>query len=197
MILYLVRHGAAEGAAGRCIGSRTDLPLSVSGAGDVAGLFSEWDAPPGRLISSDLLRARHSADVLAREWDCEVETDPRLREMDFGEWDGRAWDDLEAADGERLGAWMADWAAVRAPGGESFADVIARAAAWAAELPRGETIVAVAHAGSIRALLCHLLDLPPERAFRFRVDPARASAVRIGSVGAEALFVNAGHVPAP
>lgn len=195
MILYLVRHGVAEGCEGRCIG-RTDAPLSQAGADSLARLASAWSRPPDRLLTSGLARARSSAAVLADAWHLPLETDARLGEMDFGAWDGRTWAELEAEDGARLAAWMAAWVTVAAPGGESFADVAARVRAWAAEMPRGGTAAVVAHAGSIRALLCTLLELPLDAAFRLRIDHGRVSGVRMGSHGCELLFLNADHVPA-
>ena len=194
MILYLVRHGAAEGCDGRCVG-RTDAALSPAGAASVHALAGGWTSAPGRVIASPLARARASADVLANAWSLPVEFEPRLAEMDFGEWDGRTWNEIETADGGRLAAWMSEWVAVRAPGGESFGDVAARVSAWAGELPREGSTLVVAHAGSIRALLCTLLQLPLEAAFRLRVDHARVSAVRVGSRENELLFLNADHVP--
>jgi alpha-ribazole phosphatase len=195
MILYLVRHGAAEGCEGRCVG-RTDAALSPAGAASLHALRDGWREAPGRVIASPLARTRESAAVLAEPWGLSVELDARLAEMDFGEWDGRTWDDIERADGGRLAEWMAAWVGVRAPGGESFADVAARVSEWAGELPRAEPTLVVAHAGSIRALLCTLLQLPLDAAFRLRVDHARVSAVRLGSRECELLFLNADHVPA-
>ena len=195
MILYLVRHGAAEGCEGRCVG-RTDAALSRAGAAPLHALRDGWREAPGRVIASPLARARESAAVLAERWSLHVEAEPRLAEMDFGEWDGRTWDDIEQADGGRLAEWMSAWVSVPAPGGESFADVVARVSEWAGELPRAESTLVVAHAGSIRALLCTLLELPLDAAFRLRVDHARVSAVRLGSRGCELLFLNADHVPA-
>lgn len=195
MILYLVRHGVAEGCEGRCIG-RTDAPLSDVGTDSLRRLASAWPHPPDRLMASGLARARSSAAVLADAWHLPVETDARLGEMDFGAWDGRTWADLQAEDGTRLAAWMADWVRVAAPEGESFSDVVARVRAWAAELPAEGTAAVVAHAGSIRALLMSLLDLPLDAAFRLRVDHGRVSGLKIEEHGCELLFLNADHVPA-
>lgn len=195
MILYLVRHGAAEGAEGRCVG-RTDAALSPAGAAPLHALRDGWREAPGRVIASPLARARESAAVLAERWSLPLELDPRLAEMDFGEWDGRTWDDIERADGGRLAEWMSAWVSVPAPGGETFSDVVARVSEWAGELPRAQSTLVVAHAGSIRALLCTLLELPLDAAFRLRVDHARVSAVRLGSRECELLFLNADHVPA-
>jgi broad specificity phosphatase PhoE len=151
------------------------------------------------VAASDLRRARDSAGVLAAPWAAEVHADPRLREMDFGEWDGHAWDALETRDHARLHAWMAEWVRTRAPGGESFEDVVARVGAWLDERRATEaddaTVLAVAHAGSIRAALCHLLGWPLAQAFQARVDHARVTALAVRRDAAELLFLNADRVP--
>lgn len=195
MILYLVRHGVAEGCESRCIGG-TDAPLSEAGAASIARLASAWPHPPERLIASGLARAQSSAAVLGDAWHLPVETDARLGEMDFGAWDGRTWAELEAQDGTRLAEWMAAWVTVPAPDGESFTDVAARVRAWASELPADGSAAVVAHAGSIRALLCSLLELPLDAAFRLRIDHGRVSGLKVGRHGCELLFLNADHVPA-
>lgn len=177
MRLYLVRHGAAENAAGRCIG-HCDLALSTAGAAAIGRVAMHLTPTPDRVIASDLIRARASASLLAAPWKRAVTTDPRLREMHFGDWDGLAWTEIERRDPDRLAAWMADWVHVRAPGGESFEDVVARVQTWFTELQasaENETVVVVAHAGAIRALLCTWLAAPLDWAFRFRVEPASVS----------------------
>jgi broad specificity phosphatase PhoE len=210
--LYLVRHGAAEDAAGRCVG-RCDLALSPEGQADVARLARAWPAPrPPRIVTSDLARARASAESLTGAWGLtpDVKVDARLREMHFGSWDGRAWADIERDDAPALGAWMASWQDARTPGGEGFPDVVERCAAWlgdavaGARAAREGALVVVAHAGSIRALLVHALALPRALAFRVRIDHARVSALRVvGEVtpdacaAAELLFLNADRPPSP
>jgi broad specificity phosphatase PhoE len=207
--LVLIRHGIATGAGGCCIG-RTDLPLSPEGEASVHRLGAAWHhaatqsapclASPTRVFASDLRRAVDSARALAAHWAVPVEIDERLREMDFGEWDGEAWAALEARDGERLQAWMADWVVTRTPRGESFADVVARVGDWLDAVRRervdgSQTVVAVAHAGTIRAALCHLLGWPLASAFQARVDHARVTAIVLGAHGNELQFLNADRIP--
>lgn len=210
--LYLVRHGVGEAAGGRCVGHH-DLPLAAHGRASLARLAAGWPTPrPPRVIASDLARARDSADVLASAWHGDgapVRTDARLREMHFGDWEGRTWDEIGRADPDALALWMAGWQEARTPHGEGFPDVVGRVAGWLADAV-GETraggdssLAVVAHAGSIRALLVHAVGLPRALAFRLRVDHARVTAVRIaGAVdgrvcdGAEVLFLNADRVPA-
>jgi broad specificity phosphatase PhoE len=186
LTIHLVRHGVAEGATGRCIG-QTDLALSAEGAAQCTALAGVWTPPAdARLVASDLARTRGSMQALCAAWGRDpaaVTHEARLREMDFGAWDGRTWEALEREDGAALGAWMARWHEVAVPGGEGFPDVRTRAAAWLTEVrahtPDGTTLVAVAHAGSIRALVCHAVGLPLEAAFRLRVDHARVSTLRV------------------
>jgi broad specificity phosphatase PhoE len=179
--LLLVRHGVAEGQAGRAVG-HTDPPLSGQGRKDIAALLTSGLEPPALLLSSDLRRASQSAEILAAHWGIEVVTDVRLRELDFGEWENRRWTDLERQDGARLGRWMRDWTTTRTPGGESFADLVARTTRWLVEweesggMTTGTTLV-VAHAGSIRAILCRLLKVPLEQAFEFKVQHAKTTTI--------------------
>jgi broad specificity phosphatase PhoE len=148
---------------------------------------------PARVVSSDLRRARDSAEILTRRWGLALRTDARLREMHFGEWEGRTWEELEQADTDRLGQWMRDWTTTRAPGGESFADVVTRTSAWLDEwsgsdrAAEGATVV-VAHAGTVRAILCRLLRVPLEEAFGFEVGHARVTVVDLAG-GAPRLAV--------
>lgn len=214
LTLYLVRHGVADDATGRCVGHH-DLALSPAGADGLARLGQRWPLPrPTRVVASDLARARDSAAVLAGGWSPSppVATDARLREMHFGAWDGRRWADVERDDAQRMLDWMARWHEARVPEGEGFGDVIARAAAWladavqAARVDGRDALAVVAHAGSIRALLVHALGLPPALAFRLRVDHARVSALRVpipdgdataaGCAGAgELLSLNCDRIP--
>ncbi|HSE44696.1 MAG TPA: histidine phosphatase family protein, partial [Gemmatimonadales bacterium] len=57
-----------------------------------------------------------------------------------------------------------------------------------------EEVVVVAHAGSIRALLCHLLEVPLSKAFEFPVERLRISTVEIGESGARLLALNSPEV---
>lgn len=194
MKLYLVRHGVADDAQGRCVGHH-DLALSEQGTAQMEALAATWDGPPpDRCLASDLARTAASARILVARWSLPVHTDARLREMHFGAWEGRTWDAIQHDDGERLARWMQHWTETAPPGGEAFVDVVARVRRRLDEL-RGEAddrarIVAVLHAGSIRAALCQALALPLERAFRFRVDPASVSVLVLGAAGWEAAWLN-------
>jgi broad specificity phosphatase PhoE len=179
--LILVRHGGVESAIGVCLG-HTDTPLSAEGFTATQRLAASWDrSAPRFLFSSDLKRAQQSAQVFAARFAIEPLADARLREVDLGVWDGKRWDEIATSDAARYRHWSDNWVIQEAPGGESFADLIRRTGAWFAALlgstQDNDTVLAIAHAGSIRALLCHALGLPPARALALGVDHAHASRI--------------------
>jgi alpha-ribazole phosphatase len=104
------------------------------------------------IFSSPLRRARRLAEAL----DPATRIDARLSEIDFGEWEGKAWNDI---DRDALDAWAADVLHFTPPGGESVVRLQQRAIDFATslDLPR---VALVTHAGIIRALFGHWRQLP-------------------------------------
>jgi broad specificity phosphatase PhoE len=193
--LHLVRHGPALDADGRAMG-HTDAPLSPEGIEQVTRLVAAWPRAPDAIWSSDLCRAHDTAERLGQRWGVTPAIDARLREMNFGEWDGCFWNALERDDADRLRRWMESWVTERAPGGESFTLVSERVRDWCSQYLADliDEVVVVAHAGSIRALLCHLLDVPLPKAFEFPVDRLRVTTLEIGESGARLLALNSAEV---
>ena len=195
MDLILVRHGGVDAPAGTCLG-HVDVPLSAEGFTATQRLAASWgESAPRFLFSSDLKRAQQSAQVFAAMFAIEPLGDARLREVNLGAWDGKRWDEIAASDAARYRHWAENWVIQEAPGGESFADLIRRTGAWFAALlgstSDNDTVLAIAHAGSIRALLCHALGLPAARAFALCVDHAHASRLRTRVGQFEVSYVNA------
>lgn len=194
MDLILVRHGQTETRTGICVG-HADLPLSARGFTDVQQLATTWNAAPPRfLFCSDLRRAQQSAQVFAAAFAIEPLSDPRLRETDFGRWNGQHWSEIMQNDKDHYRHWFDNWVIQEAPGGESFADVLRRTGAWLASLlastGNDDCVLAIAHAGSIRALLCHALGLPAGRALSIGIDHARTSRLRYANGQFEVRCIN-------
>jgi broad specificity phosphatase PhoE len=199
MDLILVCHGATDADPAVCLG-HGDPPLSARGFTDVQRLAAGWTAPSPRfLFASDLRRAQQSAQVFAAHFAIEPLADARLREVGFGRWDGLRWDEIARHDAERYRHWLDNWVIQEAPDGESFADVLRRTGAWLAALlgstRDGDCVLAVAHAGSIRALLCHALGLPAARATALAIDESHASLVRHRVGQFELRYMNAAALP--
>jgi alpha-ribazole phosphatase len=195
MVIHWIRHGLTTAPDDFCIGQE-DVRLSEAGRRAISMLATSWTGPPpDRIVSSDLTRAEASARLLADDHSTPVATDGRLREMDFGAWNGRPWDAIEEDHPERLREWMQDWVETPAPGGESFSALARRIKHWREEmtrtLPGRAEVVAVAHAGTIRAALCQALDLPLDRAFHLQVDCAGVSTVVSSRRGWRVACLNA------
>lgn len=143
--LWLVRHGETEwNAAGRFCG-RSDPPLTDRGRTQAASLRPELrDREFVSCLSSPSLRAIETARLAYGE----PAIDERLRELDFGDVEGRTW--MECSDDLRRK--LADYETFEAPNGESVAQLSARVAALLAELGAGRHLV-FTHGGVIRLLL--------------------------------------------
>jgi probable phosphoglycerate mutase len=118
---------------------------------------------PHRIVSSDLQRARVTAQALAAMVGLPVVTDPDLRETYAGSWQGLTREEIIAADGEAWDRWIAG-DDIRPGGGQTRSEVAVRVSAavlrHAEGLPAGGTLVVVSHGGAVRACLGMLLGLP-------------------------------------
>lgn len=195
MNVLLVRTGGVDVPAGTVLG-QSDPPLAAHGFTAIQRLATRWSGPAPRfLFSSDLRRAAQCAQVFAAQFALEPLLDTRLRELDAGRWNGRTLQAIARDERARHAVWRERWAMQPAPGGESFTDLLRRTGAWLAALldatPEHDRVLALAHEGSIRALLCHALGLPPQQAQRLRVDPAHVTSISHRAGRFEVSFVNA------
>jgi broad specificity phosphatase PhoE len=147
--LLLVRHGQTTwNAAGLLQGQTADIPLTDLGHAQSAAAAEELAAHrPGALLSSDLLRARQSAEHCARATGLPVTLTPALREQGYGVLEGRSsrelWDVVDWTDPH----WAAE-------GGESLAQLYGRVAGYLAVLraePPAAVVALVTHGDTIRA----------------------------------------------
>jgi broad specificity phosphatase PhoE len=174
-----VRHGSVIGAETRRFIGHLDVPLSPLGEAQIAALAERLRAIRfDAIYCSDLLRTRRSAEILAAPHRLTPITDPALREFAMGDWDGLTADEIRALDAVAFTAWMADVGRFQFPRGESLPDLEARVLpAFEAIVGRhgGRTVAVVAHGGSNRAILCHALELGPERLLALGQDYAALS----------------------
>ena len=164
--VVLWRHGRTAWNAETRFQGSTDVPLDDVGVAQAERAARDLATlEPDLLVSSDLDRARTTAEALGALLDLEVATDPALRETYAGTWQGMVRDDIIAADGDTFRRWAAG-EDVRPGGGELRSEVAARVTAavlrHTESLPAGGTLVVASHGGAIRACLGTLLALPAE-----------------------------------
>ncbi len=134
---------------GVCYG-RLDLALRAEADDDVASVLARLAAfRPDSIRTSPSLRCRVLAAAIAGACGGVVIEDERLLELDFGAWEGMAWDDVPRG---ALDAWAADLTGFAPPGGESGAALVARCRAAYAAVPREGCHVVVSHGGPLRVL---------------------------------------------
>ncbi len=171
-VLYFVRHGESEANAAQRFAGQADSPLTALGRRQAEAVADALAALRfDRVVSSDLSRARDTAEAIAQRHGLAVETFRELREVDMGAAAGSQFEDARAHPD-----WTPDFATfLRWPGGESLDDALSRALSVlgriVAESP-GRTICVVGHGGITRILVSHFLGLLP-KLYR---DPARRGA---------------------
>jgi probable phosphoglycerate mutase len=170
-VLTLLRHGPTEWSAAHRLQGRTDLPLSGHGREVVA----RWRLPDpvAQTVwqTSPLRRCRETAEILNRHHAAAgpARIEPRLTEMNFGDWEGHTLAELRSRHGAAVTALEARGLDFRAPGGESPRDVQNRLLPWLEELARGnEDVLVITHKGVIRALYAlasgwDMREKPPHR----------------------------------
>lgn len=153
MEIYLVRHTEPAIEKGICYGQADieikadEFRMSVSGISDQ--LPDDIDI----IYSSPLKRCSHLAEhIQSLQYSLlQVRLDPRLKELHFGDWELKAWDEINQAD---LQPWMEDFVNKRTPNGESNMDLHVRALSFLDDLPESANKIAVfTHAGVIRSIL--------------------------------------------
>jgi broad specificity phosphatase PhoE len=134
-----------------------DTPLNDTGRRQAAEL-AERVAGEGiaSLWCSDLIRARETAEIVGARIGLEARPDRRLREGNRGQWEGRLFRDVEREEPEAYAAWMRAGDEWRFPGGESLLEHQRRVSECVEEIRAAGRLpaLAVAHGGSIRAMLC-------------------------------------------
>lgn len=185
--IFLVRHGETDwNLAGRLQGSH-DIPLNDLGreqAADTARVIDRLSGDPHPLayVASPLSRASQTMQIMRAELGLppdDFRREPRLKEINFGRWEGYSWPELRRRDPATLALRDADpWNYVP-PGGESYLMLCARVIAAINEIDR-DTVV-VSHGGVVRAMLHMLAGMPPEQAVEL---PVRQGAVYLIEDGA-------------
>ena len=219
LTLVLTRHGLTpRSVPEQHLGQRIDVELSDAGRAQAQALATRVRGIAfERVFSSPLVRARETARIVATglRTPVEVETDPRLMEMDYGTWEGLTYAQIDERDAARRRAWEADPASIPCPDGESANDVADRARTFLNDLLATHSeahapadadappVLAVAHSSFNRILVCVALDLPV-REFRLRLQQGQVNltALRfehgVGPSDARLLLLNdLAHVRPP
>ena len=198
--LVLVRHGVTDmtqahllsggGVTGPALNS-TGRVQAAQAADAVYRVGREtWAplAPVSRVLASPMQRAQDTAGAIGRRLGLKVDVDERAREVHFGAWEGFTVQEALDRDGDLIRRW--DDGEVRAPGGESIQDVVARMDVFIGQLAREHaqacaaddvprTIAIVSHSVAIKSLVAAAMGFPPGTVARVWPTPASLTLLQL------------------
>lgn len=186
--LLMVRHGPTHA---KTMVGWSDLPADLS---DKAALERLTDFLPEEalVISSDLLRARATADAIQGHRQ-RLAHDPDLREIHFGGWELKHFKEIEAEDPNLARAFWENPGEVRPPSGESWSELsqrVDRAVDTLLADHPGRDLVVVAHFGAILTQVQRALQVGPEEAFAHRLNPLSVTEITISDMRWQAARIN-------
>ena len=182
--LLLVRHGETDwNRDGRWQG-HADTPLNERGREQARSLAAQLEGGESiaAVYASDLARARETAEIVAAPLGLEVEIDPRLREIDFGSWEGLTTPEIEQRFPEEVARWRSNDGSQAFAGGETYAEMgerVVRALSDIAAAHPSQTVLVILHGGPIRGILAHAAGVTYGEQRRLRAQLANCDVVRI------------------
>lgn len=192
--LVLIRHGETEWNRDRRIQGHTDIGLSEIGHEQARRLSARLAREPIQAVySSDLARARETAEPLAAALALPLRTTPLFREVGFGVWEGLTVTEVEAGWPNEYAAWRSDSVRYRPPDGERIEELQCRSLAGVTEILAahpGETVAIVGHGGSVKSILCGLMGFPMSLWRRLRMDNTAVSRILFGPLGPTLTLYN-------
>ena len=189
---FLIRHASCSGLGQTLWGRTPGVCLNETGKIQAQRLAERLQGITLQAIySSPLERALETAETIARSMRLEVNKNPALDEVDFGEWTGKSFDTLGGD--ERWRRFNSVRSATRIPGGESFLEVQTRIVT---ELERisaqhnDERVAIVSHADVIKAAVGYYTATPIDLLQRIEISPCSVSIVGMDKDGPRLLTVN-------
>ena len=190
MEIFLVRHTTVNVSKSICYG-QMDVGLAASFEAEKTVILDKinekWADTDGTsrnnreevaVWSSPLSRCQKLAEFLGQNLNTTVQTDANLQELNFGDWEAKAWNDLPPAE---LQTWMSDFVFVKTPNGECYHDLHQRTTLFIERLFEKDVkkAIIVTHAGNIRSFISYALDLSLEHSFRLHLNYGAMASVII------------------
>jgi probable phosphoglycerate mutase len=195
--IVLIRHAHTAAVGHRLVGRSAGVQLSARGRAQLAWLCEEIvRLRPAVVYSSPLERALQTASAIASALGVTVRQDDRLTEVDFGDWTGLSFQELDSRPDWK--AFNTHRSTATVPGGESAVSVqrriVAALESIAAAHP-GEVVAVVSHADVIRAAIFHFAGVSLDLVGRIAIHPASISIVSVADAEPRILLVNACEDP--
>lgn len=192
--LLLVRHGETDFNAEKRFQGQMDIALNANGRLQASALAKKLAHELiDIVVTSDLIRASETSAIVMAGRGVEIVEDGRLRELNFGTWEGMTYTEIQDSDPQALSTWEGDLMYMAPPGGETVSQFSSRVRSILRAIQAkyaGQTILIVAHGGVLQLLLCTLLGLSADRFWQFGLKNASLSEVTLHQAGAIIQSVN-------
>ena len=181
MKLYLIRHGETNLNQKGVYYGWTDVPLCSKGEKQIKQLRNifpqkAWDC----IISSPLQRAIQTVKLLQLPSNIPWVMEERLKEIHFGQWEGKRYETIQKEDPIHWKRWINHWQVVAPPKGESYLELYSRVESWlleCVEKHKNQEILVISHQGCLRIILSILLGLGKEGYWHFSFESGAYSFV--------------------
>ncbi len=166
MEIYLIRHTTPDIEKGVCYG-QSDLNLKSNYTEEFEAVLNQIQLKKDfKVISSPLKRCV----LLAKRFSNHITLDDRLKELNFGDWELKSWNDIPEKD---INPWMADFVNTAVPNGESYVELASRVDDFFESITHSknnQNLIVISHAGPIRVVLSKLLKLPLKDSFSIKIN---------------------------
>lgn len=197
--VYLVRHGETSWNKEWLFQGHQDVELSEKGIEQARRVSERLKGVIfSSIYSSDLRRASKTAQIIAENQEIKVKETSDLREINFGEWEGRRYENLTEKESEYFQKWLKGPSKYRIPGGESLTEMRERVinflnlvVSWVDEDNKNkkgkkekghnkdvENILITAHGGTIKIIIAHVLNMDIKNMSRLVISPASLSIIQ-------------------
>lgn len=195
--IYLVRHGQTDWNVAHRFQGQTDVPLNAMGIAQAHATANFLkDKTFDSIYTSDLSRARLTAEIIAEHHEAARSLDERLREIHFGIWEGWTFEQIKANDPDSHARWLAD-PTYRPEGAETGIQMATRITAFLEYLRESysedDTVLLVAHGGTLQVLVSIALGLQPGMRWRFSFKNAAVSKMYLFDDRATLATLNTQH----
>ena len=185
--VVFVRHGQTEWKVSGRYQGQSDVALSAAGIEQAEKLAANFPVEHiDAVYSSDLIRARVTAETVAKRFGLSVQLEPAFRELSFGDWEGLTYEQIVASWPDAMENFLAHPDILNIPNGESFPEVQQRAMSRLQELLReheGQTIMIAAHGAVLRTMLTAALHMPLQYLWSIRQFNTAVNIVRYDAEG--------------
>lgn len=181
MNIYLLRHGETAENKSKFYYGKLNVSLNDAGryqaekAGDALKNINF-----NKLFVSDRIRTKETADIVMRNREYSLIVDKRINEMDFGEFEGKTYEQIKQLYPFEYEQWNSNWKQFAPPKGESYVDFYNRIESFMGDLlaEEAENILIVTHGGVIRSILCYVLGGNMDYFWKFSSKNADISLIK-------------------